>query len=77
MPLLLLLEGLIERTVRRGSETRSRSISAGVSLRWVVRSGTPRSTRGQQGRNPEKAPLSSIPHRAERQVGERATRLAV
>jgi hypothetical protein len=31
----------------------------------------------QEEAPPEKAPLSSIPHRAERQVGERATRLAV
>src|SRR3970282_289295 len=67
---------LIEKTVRRGSETRSSSISAGVSLSWVVKSGTLRSTRAQEGRYPEKAPLSSIPHRAARQVGQSATRLA-
>ncbi len=53
---------LIERTAHGGSETRSGSIPAGVSLRWGVRGSELRSTRGQQGRHPQKGTLSPIPN---------------
>ena len=51
----------MERTTHGGSETRSGATPAGVSLRRWVTGGTPRSTRGQQGRTPEKDPISEIP----------------
>ncbi len=55
---------LIERMVHGGSEMRSESIPARGSLRWAFEGGAPRSARGPQGGNLERAPfLPPIPCR--------------
>jgi len=51
---------LIESTAQ-GERGAAGSTLAGVSLRWVVGGGEPRSTRGQQDRHPDKDALSAIP----------------
>src|SRR6266542_1809581 len=69
---------LIERTGHAGRETRSGSIPAGVSLRWGGhrwRAAEHAGPAGQQESGEGPPVIYSVP--AERQLGERATRLAM